>query len=207
MIAKLDVQMFGLGKLAGLFNRWMEQRSMQKSVRDEGIVRMVNGRSQALSNLRPAIEAEQKEIIIIGSSLKTILQEGENNWLCTLLQKKMDQGVRVLFILTHPAFAEQRAQFEGRDVEEVREEINQSLRKLDNMFVPSENVKLHLGVPIIFGIKTKQRMVVAPYPYKTQSDPVRYFELKADKRLYNSYASQHFSAKKYCLSKSGANIR
>ncbi|PJF39470.1 MAG: hypothetical protein CUN54_08655 [Phototrophicales bacterium] len=109
-----------------------------------------------------------------------------------------EEKVQVKFLLTHPAVADLRADQEARRVKDIGGEIIKSLMILRDWNVPPENVRLYLGTPTIFAIKTRQRMLLNPYAYGTvafnspcfiiKNDPAHYFY------FYNEYNKAHFSA-------------
>jgi hypothetical protein len=97
-------------------------------------------------------------------------------------------------MLTHPSVADLRGRLEDRDPTFIGKEIIESVKILRDMGVPCENVRLYKGTPTIFGIKTKNRMLINPYPYKSQAMTSPCFELISEKRLYDCYSEKHFGA-------------
>jgi hypothetical protein len=137
-----------------------------KLLREAGVIRPYRQREIALRHFASAIDAETNEIIIIGSSLRGLLQQDEYHDIAEKLKFKIHKGgVAVKFLLTHPVVSDLRARQENRGFTEIGKETVSSLLILKQWNVPHENVRLYRGTPTCFAIKTKGQMFLNPYPY------------------------------------------
>jgi predicted nucleotidyltransferase len=62
------------------------------------------------------MEDEKHEIILVGSSLRGLLKESdiEHEYARITLKRRMEDGIRLKFLLTHPVIADLRARQENR---------------------------------------------------------------------------------------------
>lgn len=153
-------------KVDEIVKQYRQEIKVLNFLKDAGLICPFRRREHALKGFIRAIDAEISEIIIIGSSLKGLLQKDEYKEFAEKLRFKVTKGdVKVRFILTHPVVADFRASQENRQFTAIGEEIIKSLEILKEWRVPSENVRLFKGTPTCFAIKTGQYMLLDPYPY------------------------------------------
>jgi hypothetical protein len=145
---------------------YRDEIDILRSLKGAGVVRPFRNRATALKNFATAIDAESREIMVVGSSLKGLLRKEKYKEIADKLRFKQDNGrVAVKFLLTHPMVADLRAGQEGRRSSEIGREIIESLEVLRDWKVPPENVRLYRGTPTCFAIKTEKQMLLNPYPY------------------------------------------
>jgi hypothetical protein len=182
-----------------MMREYREEIVTLRSLRDAGVIRPYRHRDVALREFASAIDAETSEVMIIGSSLKGLLQLDDYKEIAAKLRFKLERGgVAVKFLLTHPVVADLRAGQEARRSAEIGKEIIDSLRTLQEWKVPPEYVRLYRGTPTCFAIKTGTQMLLNPYPYgavaydspclivKTTGDNPSYF--------YDAFDKSHFGA-------------
>jgi hypothetical protein len=157
-------------RIADILARYAEEIELVKAVRYAGVSGIYRRREQAIKAFARAIDAEQREISVIGSSLKGLLLNEEYKEISEKLRFKVDNGmVKIRFLLTHPIMADFRARQESRGLAEIGDEIIQSLNVLGAWNRTFCRVKLYLGAPTCFAIKTSQQMLINPYPYRAVS--------------------------------------
>jgi hypothetical protein len=190
-------------KVEGILGRYAEEIDLLKSIRHAGVTGIFKRREVALKAFSSALNDETREIMIIGSSLKGLLQKEEYRPIAEKIRFKAHQGkTKVKFLLTHPIVADFRASQENRRFGEIAREIISSLEILCNWDIPAEYVRLYLGTPTCFAIKTTQQMLINPYPYISVSfdSPclhVHYSsEVGAERPGYffDEFNSRHFGA-------------
>ena len=169
------------------------------ALRDAGIIRPYRRRVIALREFATSIDAETSEIMVVGSSLKGLLQKEEYKDIADKLRFKiLSSGVHVKFLLTHPVVADLRAGQEARRSTEIGNEIVKSLLILKEWGVPPEDVRLYKGTPTCFAIKTKTRMFLNPYPYGTVAFDSPCLIVEASDLhptyFYDEFTKSHFSA-------------
>lgn len=149
----------------------------------EGLECLFTDRRAALDEFIDCIKLENDKIIIIGSSLKGILdpteEQKEKKVLSDLIRTKIEDKVTVRFLLTHPTLAFLREDAEGRAKGAIKQEILRTLRYLiggnfvsenaPKIKVPIENIRLYKGTPSIFCIITSDKMLVNPYTYQANA--------------------------------------
>jgi hypothetical protein len=168
-----------------------------KDLEEAGVIRPYRRRELALKDFASAIDTETDEIMIIGSSLKGLLIKEKYREIADKLKFKMDNKVRVKFLLTHPVIADLRAGQENRQFTEIGSEIIESLQILQKWQVPVEDVRLYKGTPTCFAIKTSSKMLLNPYPYGGVSydSPCIIVETSAENPsyFYDEFDKSHFS--------------
>ena len=186
-----------------ILRRYAEEIELLKSVRHAGVIGLFKRREAAVKAFSRYIDEESREILVVGSSLKGLLQKEEYRDISDKLRFKMSQGlVKVKFLLTHPIVADFRASQENRRPTEIGLEIINSLETLKNWGVDCANVRLYVGTPTCFAIKTTRQMLVNPYPYISVSfdSPCLLLEYSteggADRPGYffDEFNSRHFGA-------------
>lgn len=169
-----------------------------KQATENGLLNIYPNRAVAIKKFINDFDSEKEEIMIIGSSLRGLLQDEEYLWFKEKLASKVKSpafpNLKILFLLTHPCVADLRGRLETRDATEIGEDIIDSLNILHGMGVPTDNIRLYKGTPTIFGIKTKYRMLINPYPYKSQGMDSPCLILAEGKGLFESYREKHFKA-------------
>jgi hypothetical protein len=190
-------------RIADILARYAQEIDLIKAVRYAGVSGIYRRREQAIKAFAWAIDAEQREITIIGSSLKGLLLNEEYKEIAEKLRFKVDKGlVKSRFLLTHPIMADFRARQEGRALTEIGEEIIRSLEVLSGWNRECCRVKLYMGAPTCFAIKTAQQMLVNPYPYKAVSyeSPCLIVEASANggaerpSYFFEAFDTSHFGA-------------
>jgi hypothetical protein len=174
IIPKDEIKKSIPGYIQDNINAVVEQYSNEidilQSVRQAGIIGVHKRRESAIQAFAKYIDEESREIMIIGSSLKGLLQKDEYAEFSKKLKFKYERGiVRIKFLLTHPILADLRASQEQRRPTEIGLEIIKSLEVLKSWEIPASSVRLYLGTPTCFAIKTSRQMLVNPYPYASTS--------------------------------------
>ena len=183
-----------------MIEEYRKEIVMLRALKDAGVMRPYRRRELALKEFASTIEAETSEIMIIGSSLKGLLQQKDKyREIAEKLRTKISKGgILVKFLLTHPVIADLRAGQENRQFTEIGGEIIESLNILKDWGVPCENVRLYKGTPTCFAIKTGKQMLLNPYPYGGVSydSPCLIVETSDDhpSYFYDEFDKSHFSA-------------
>ena len=182
-----------------LLDQYRDEITTLRSLKEAGIVSVHRNREIALRQFTSAIDAETQEIMIVGSSLLGLLQKPQYKELADKLRFKVsNSGVRVKFLLTHPAVSDLRAEQENRRFAAIGREIIQSLRILSSWNVNPSDVKLYKGTPTIFAIKTRRQMLLNPYAYFATAFTTPCFIVETDTEhmsyYYEVYDTAHFSA-------------
>lgn len=190
-------------KVETILRRYSEEIDLLKSMRHAGVTGIFKRREMALNAFARALDEESKEIMIIGSSLKGLLQKEEYSLITEKLRFKANEGKTVIkFLLTHPIVADFRASQENRRNGEIAREIIASLEILQEWKIPESQVRLYLGTPTCFAIKTTRQMLVNPYPYISVSfdSPCLHVQYSTDATadrpgyFYDEFNSRHFGA-------------
>ncbi|MFZ5867725.1 MAG: hypothetical protein ACOYXY_17705 [Thermodesulfobacteriota bacterium] len=190
-------------QLEDILRRYAEEIELLKSVRFAGVNGIFKRREMAIKAFARAIDEESTAIWIVGSSLKGLLQKDEYTSIAEKLRFKTDRGlVQVRFLLTHPIVADFRASQENRGFTEIGVEIISTLEKLREWNRDYCSVKLYLGTPTCFAIKTTHQMLINPYPYISVSydSPCFIVEYSSEAGagrpcyFYDEFKSRHFGA-------------
>jgi hypothetical protein len=186
-----------------ILQQYAEEISLLKSVRYAGVTGIYKRREIAIKAFARALDEESREIMVVGSSLKGLLQKEEYKDIATKLQFKSQKGLtRVKFILTHPIVADFRASQENRRPTEIGLEIIKSLEVLREWGIDCADVRLYLGTPTCFAIKTTRQMLINPYPYISVSfdSPCFIVEFSSEGGterpgyFFDEFNSRHFGA-------------
>jgi hypothetical protein len=188
-------------QIESLFQAYSDEIGLTKLVRQAGLKGIFKRRAVALQMFASALDEEVESIMIIGSSLKGLLQRPEYKVYAEKLKFK-NQYVQIRFLLTHPIIADLRAKQEGRAPGEIGRDIIRTLKVLDSWGVDPSNVRLYLGTPTCFGIKTSRYMLLNPYPFMSIGfdSPCFVFEHFAGGGpeyagyFYDEFSSRHFGA-------------
>jgi hypothetical protein len=188
-------------QISDTLRRYAEEIELLKSVRYAGIIGLHKRREVAIKAFSRYIDEEASEIMVVGSSLKGLLQKEEYKEIADKLRFK--QGlIKVKYLLTHPIVADFRASQENRRPTEIGLEIIKSLETLQKWKVDCSNVRLYLGTPTCFAIKTTHQMLVNPYPYISVSfdSPCLLLEYSPESGaerpgyFFDEFKSRHFGA-------------
>jgi hypothetical protein len=140
-------------RVESILGQYSAEIGLLKSLRHAGITGIFKRREMALAAFARALDEESREIMIIGSSLKGLLQKEEYKAIANKIKFKADKKLtNVKFLLTHPIVADFRASQENRRPGEIGKEILASLCILRDWQIPPENVRLYLGTPTCFAI-------------------------------------------------------
>jgi hypothetical protein len=163
-----------------------------------GLSNVYLNREEALKkeNFTGSIISEDTEIFIIGSSLMGLIQNEKLKDVWEIIKNKAnDKRIELIFMFTHPLFADFRALQELRPKGEIGNEIIFSLKELKNIENPKYNnisVYLYKGTPTLFGIRTTAKMLINPYPYGNKASDSPCFEFEVNKKCYTYYNQTHF---------------
>ena len=186
-------------KVDEIIKRYHSEIQVLNSVQDAGVIRVFKQRKEALDYSYKATHNDRSEIMIVGSSLKGLLQMDEHVQARKELRRKIEEdGVRVKIMLTHPVVADFRVCQENRNFTAIGEEIIKSLEVLKEWGVPSEHVRLFKGTPTCFGIKAERYMLLDTYPYCAVAyySPCFIIETSATNPsyVYDMFSKTHFNA-------------
>jgi hypothetical protein len=183
--------------LSHVVSCYRAELNLLTSASQAGLLSVHQSRKAAVQAFLPYIEDEKNEILIVGSSLKGLLQEEDNEYqnARTLLDRKLKQNIRVRFLMTHPIVADLRARQENRKFTDIGTEIVDSLNILkDKLGVPTTSIKLYLGTPTCFGVKTSNAMLLNTYPYGREAFASPCFIVRKGGYFYEHFDSDHFRA-------------
>jgi hypothetical protein len=177
-----------------VLKKFTEQIDLLKSVQEAGVIAVERGRERALRAFAHALDEEYAEIMVVGSSLKGLLQKGEYGEIAEKLRSKIAQGVRTRFLLTHPVVADLRGSQESRAPTEMGVEIVASLKILRFWHVNPACIRMYIGPPTCFAITTSRRMVINPYAYLGASYDSPCLILDCSGYLFEHFRALHFGA-------------
>lgn len=179
-------------------SEYRAELDLLKSAHDAKLAGIYVSRAAALQAFLPFIEEERNEIIVAGSSLRGLLQEDDAEYANArdLLKRKVKAGVRVRFLLTHPMIADLRAKQEGRNPTDIGKEIVDSLETLTggDWKVDEGSIKLYMGTPTCFGIKTSMAALLNPYPFMREAFASPCLIVRKGGYFYESFHVSHFRA-------------
>ena len=186
-----------------ILQHYQNEIDLLKSMRAAGVIGVFRQREAAMNAFSRYIDEENSEIVVIGSSLKGLLQKTEFMGVKEKLRIKMNtEQVKIKFLLTHPIVADFRAKQENRDSKEIGSDIILTLSILKDWGVPCENVRLYLGTPTYFAMKTQRYMLINPYSYGARGFESPCFilayspegESSSSNYLFDQFKSLHFEA-------------
>jgi hypothetical protein len=192
--AAVDMMSQALSDVTGTYRSELD---LLRSTQVAGIRGVFVSRGDALAAFMPALEAERHEIMLVGSSLRGLVQDYDNEYerIREVLKRKIQHKVRVRILLTHPVMADLRAKQEDRNPKDIGREIIQSLRVLCGEWnLDPANVRLYLGTPTLFGIKTADTMLLNTYPYMKEAVASPCMIVTKPGYMYDRYADSHFRA-------------
>ena len=184
-------------KTESLVTRYEAGIELLGTVKSAGIYRVCPTRREAFSTFRQFVAEEPRDVLIIGSSLRGLLQEPDNEYdeIRKLLLQRRDSRVQLRFLLTHPKVADLRAQQENRRPKDIGLEIIGSLRILiDDWKIPRDDIKLYQGTPTCFGIKTGKAMLLNMYPYMKEAYASPCLIVLKEGYCYDAFDASHFKA-------------
>lgn len=186
-------------QIQGMMREYRDEIEILRALKCAGVIHPYRSRENAINDFATAIDAETREIMVIGSSLKGLLKKENYKTIAEKLKFKQSNGkVAVKFLLTHPMVADLRAGQEGRRSSDIGREIIESLKTLRDWKVPVENVRLYKGTPTCFAIKTEKKMLLNPYPYGgvAYDSPCLIVEFSEDDTsyFYRAFNTAHFGA-------------
>jgi len=172
---------------------------------EQGIEQLFLDRKSAVRQFSKYIQSENDRVIIIGTSLKGLLDPKEHvkekTEFANLLRKKISENVEISFLLTHPTLAFLREKAENTGENTIRNEIISALKYLvkpqseKGIGVPISNIHLYHGTPTIFTIITSDKMLINPYPYQETALTSFCFEISkkgTEDCLYSRIFEAHF---------------
>ena len=189
-----------LDQTSNVLRQYSDEIELLKEVKHAGVFGIYKRRPAAIKSFARDIDEEMSEIMVVGSSLKGLLQKDEYKEVAEKLRFKIAHKTDVKFMLTHPIVADFRSNQENRKPTEIGDEVLSSLRTLQSWDVEPSRVKLYLGTPTCFGIKTTKRMIINPYPYISVSYDSPCLLLQhssvdgAPGYFFDEFSSRHFGA-------------
>jgi hypothetical protein len=173
------------------------ESDLLQSSRRAGIYGVYFSRAEALGEFSRFLEREKHEIMIIGSSLRGLLQDFEDEYeqARKVLRRRLAEGVRIRILVTHPVVADLRAKQEDRNFEDIGNEIIRTLEILaiDWKLDPT-NIKLYVGTPTVFAIKTTEMMLLNTYPYMKEAVASPCIIAGKPGYMYDHFLNSHFRA-------------
>lgn len=155
-------------------------------------------RSEGLASMLPIIERERASISIVASSFLGIIRVAPER-VSTTLMKRVQDGVALRILMTHPSLSSLREEQEGRVGGTIKREIRDSVSTLQKWGVPSDNIRFYKGAPTIFMLFTPDRMLANPYTYMTEAFKTLTIEVSPTSApgarhddVYRQYELNHF---------------
>jgi len=169
------------------------------SLEDAGILASFRNRRDALERFNHRLRNAQK-VIVVGSSLKGLIHPGgAHPDTRAILRERVarqredaDGLLTTDFVLTHPAFADLRAEQENRAKQDIGREVIKSLMYLMEWEAQASSVHLYLGTPTCFGILADDQMILNPYPYADVAFLSPCLLLEDSGYFFNAFAKSHF---------------
>ncbi len=188
-----------LNQVSLMTEEYRNEIELLHALKEAGAVHPFRNRAMALKYFASAIDAETREIMVIGSSLKGLVQLERYKDIADKLKFKINKsGVEVRFLLTHPIVADLRASQEARQLKDIGKEIIETLRVIKDWGVKPSDVRLYKGTPTCFAIKTNTKMFLNPYPYiaVAYDSPCLVVETddKSPSYFYGAFDRAHFNA-------------
>lgn len=170
-----------------------------KSSTVAGLAGIYSTRQSGIEAFLPYLDDERREILIVGSSLKGLLKDENDEYIKAreLLKRKKDENpkMKLRFLFTHPIVADLRADQENRPRTEIGKEIIESIELLLTQWKISPlHIKVYVGTPTSFGIKTSQGMLLNPYPYMKEAYASPCFIIEKSGFIFTHFEQSHFNA-------------
>lgn len=164
-----------------------------------GIIASFRNRRDALERFNGKLRNAQK-VVVVGSSLKGLIHPGGAHPDTRAIlrervsrQREDPDGLWTTdFVLTHPAFADLRAEQENRAKQDIGREVIKSLMYLRDWEAQAGSVHLYLGTPTCFGILADNQMILNPYPYADVAFLSPCLLLEDSGYFFNAFAKSHF---------------
>ncbi|HEX7191583.1 MAG TPA: hypothetical protein VF381_08415 [Thermoanaerobaculia bacterium] len=173
------------------------QINLLASARAANFSGFYQSRRHAIGAFLRFLDAEHDHIIILGSSLLGLVQESNSEYeeARKILRQRIEEKVKIQFLLTHPIIADLRARQENRRFTEIGYEIIESLRTLVGEWgVQRDAIRLYKGTPTSFGIRTERAMLLNPYPYMKEAHASPCMLALKGGYFYDHYDNSHFRA-------------
>jgi hypothetical protein len=180
-----------------------EDTVLLSQVRGSGIEGIFRDRANVLERIIPVLEEENREIVIVGSSLKGLIgvgynAVGEDQRVRDILVNALERNVPINILMTNPMVAHHRSQQEGRLDGDIEAEILENLMYLTKLKYNNPNIaekltiKLYNGTPTIFMLCTPSLMMINPYPYYSTAYGSFSFIIRGGSDLYRGYFGSHY---------------
>jgi hypothetical protein len=131
-----------------------------------GIIRAYPNRLDALNDFVSSIEDKSNKVMVVGSSLKGLLQEDDFSDIAEKLRQRIGDG-NVKIATSHPAIVGFRSRTDHRGPEELIDDVIESLTILKEWNFPLNDLRLYKGAPpTCFAIKAGGQILLNPYSYK-----------------------------------------
>lgn len=169
------------------------------SLAGAGILGSFRNRREALQRFNSTLRKAQK-VVVVGSSLKGLIHpDGAHPDTRAILRERVsrqradaDGQLVTNFMLTHPAFADLRAEQENRAKKDIGREIIKSLMYIMEWGAAANSIHLYLGTPTCFGIMADDRMILNPYTYADVAFQSPCLLLDDSGYFFNVFARSHF---------------
>jgi hypothetical protein len=109
----------------------------------------------------------EHKLIVVGSSLLGFRLYVQH--LDSILLSRQQRSLETKFLLTHPCFSSLRENQEGRGTGQIKTEIEQTIRFLENSGLARGSLRFYRGTPTCFMVVTSEAMLVNPYPYQIEA--------------------------------------
>jgi hypothetical protein len=182
-------------ELAAICKPYRDEISKLGNINEAGILGIYQTRIDAFEVFKDFIKEEERELVIVGSSLLGLLQNADTSYyqIREPIRKKIEDRLYIRFLLTHPMVADLRARQENRSFQDIGKEIIKSLKLLTNEWnVKPENIKLYQGTPTCFGIRTGRAMLLNFYPYGKVAYESTCFIVRKGGYIYRQFSESHF---------------
>lgn len=165
-----------------------------------GLIAAFPRRNDAFKIIENAILSEEKHIYLVGTSFRGLIWPGpgEDRIRNAISKRIKASDCEIRFLLTHPAFAHLRQALEciqRKETFSVAQEILETVKILQKLGLPHENIRFIRATPTMFGIMTSNIMMLNPYPYEIQAvaSATLIFDSKnGENEVYNAFRRSHF---------------
>lgn len=182
-----------------------KQMVFLSKIENSGLSDICRNRLEGTPELIRSLEDENKQFIIVGSSLKGLVgvafdEETEYSEVWKAIKDALQRKVKINILLTHPEAAHHRAIAEGRLDGDIETDILENLiylvmYKMENPKLAEYlSIKLYNGTPTLFMMCTSQKMLLNPYPYYATASSSYSFLVEGGSPLYMYYYHSHYRA-------------
>lgn len=178
-------------------SEYRREIDLLQSIHTAGLCGLYPSRREAIGAFLQFLEEENKEILVLGLSLHSLLEEPDKEYedVRSCLCSKKDESVKIRFLLTHPVAAGLRGYQEGRPLQYIENQILASLEILLNKwFVPPENIKLYPSTPVCFGMKMGKALLLNFYPTEGVGYDSQGLIVQRGGLFYNKFNDAYFRA-------------